>query len=595
MAKVSIIVPVYQVEKYLKRCVDSLIRQTFTDFEIVLVDDESLDASGLICDGYSMQDNRIHVIHQEHSGLSAARNTGLEYVFSIGGCEWITFVDSDDWVHPEYLNALLSAADRYNLEIAACGHVKVRDKTPDTLWEGGSSVWDTGDYYKNRSTAVWGKLYSKKTIGDLRFPEGRIYEDEFFVYKALFQYHQIAYIDQPLYYYFQNNMGIMRKKWTPNRLDAVDALEEQLAFFEERGYEDLAKHTYHRLLRNIKSNLDNLQNCKDISDQERQQLFYKLEDQQRVLTEKYRGFDIGQNNEDRDKESKPSDVSQPHDGNEVENQIIENMMLPTKEHNTEGRLRYFLQRLKEDRFMFEELVKRDFKKKYKRTVLGMGWSVLSPLLTLLVMRLVFTRFFGRNMAHYTTYLFAGNLVFSYFKEQTSGGMYSLMSNAHIFTKINVPKYMFLIAKCVSAVINFALTLVVFFIFVVIDKVSFSPTMFAVIYPIITLTMFNIGVGMILSALYVFFRDTQYLYDVFTLLLMYVSAIFYTVDNFPLWIQRVFLLNPVYCNIKYVRVVVLDGNLPSLPYHLLLLGYGAVALLIGGIVYKKCNQKFLYYV
>ena len=245
--------------------------------------------------------------------------------------------------------------------------------------------------------------------------------------------------------------------------------------------------------------------------------------------------------------------------------------------------------------MFEELVKRDFKQKYKRTVLGMGWSVLSPLLTLLVMRLVFTNFFGRNMEHYTTYLFAGNLMFSYFKESTNGGMQSLMWNAHIFTKINVPKYMFLFSKSVSAVINFGLTLLVFFVFVAIDGVPFGSSMLAIIYPIITLTMFNVGVGLILSAMFVFFRDAQYLYDVFTLLLMYMSAIFFTVDSFPAWVQRLFLLNPVYCNIKYVRVIFLDGNLPSLPYHLLLLGYGVAALVIGGLIYKKNNQKFLYYV
>ena len=245
--------------------------------------------------------------------------------------------------------------------------------------------------------------------------------------------------------------------------------------------------------------------------------------------------------------------------------------------------------------MFEELVKRDFKQKYKRTVLGMGWSVLSPLLTLLVMRLVFTNFFGRNMEHYTTYLFAGNLMFSYFKESTNGGMQSLMWNAHIFTKINVPKYMFLFSKSVSAVINFGLTLLVFFVFVAIDGVPFGSSMLAIIYPIITQTMFNVGVGLILSAMFVFFRDAQYLYDVFTLLLMYMSAIFFTVDSFPAWVQRLFLLNPVYCNIKYVRVIFLDGNLPSLPYHLLLLGYGVAALVIGGLIYKKNNQKFLYYV
>ena len=251
--------------------------------------------------------------------------------------------------------------------------------------------------------------------------------------------------------------------------------------------------------------------------------------------------------------------------------------------------------MNERRFLFEELVKRDFKQKYKRTALGMGWSVLSPLLTLLVMRLVFTRFFGRNMEHYTTYLFAGNLMFSYFKESTNGGMQSLMANAGIFTKINVPKYMFLFSKNVSAVINFALTLVVFFIFVAIDGVPFRPSMFGIIYPIITLTMFNVGVGMILSAMFVFFRDTQYLYDVFTMLLMYLSAIFYNADAYTGWVQRLFLMNPVYCNIKYVRVVVLEGHLPSLAFHGLILLYGMLALIIGGTIYKVCNQKFLYYV
>ena len=100
-------------------------------------------------------------------------------------------------------------------------------------------------------------------------------------------------------------------------------------------------------------------------------------------------------------------------------------------------LKNTLQRLKESQFLFEELVKRDYKKKYKRTILGMAWSILSPLLTLLIMRVVFTRFFGQGMTHYTTYLFCGNLVFSFFTESTSQGMTSLVGNAGIFTKVNV--------------------------------------------------------------------------------------------------------------------------------------------------------------
>ena len=258
-------------------------------------------------------------------------------------------------------------------------------------------------------------------------------------------------------------------------------------------------------------------------------------------------------------------------------------------------MKRFLHRLKNNQFMFEELVKRDFKQKYKGTALGMAWSILSPLLTLLVMRLVFTQFFGRHMEHYTTYLFAGNLVFSYFRESTRGGMNSLMANAHIFTKINVPKYLFLLSKNVSALINFGLTLCVFFAFVIIDKVPFKLSFLAIIYPISTLVLLNVGIGMILSALYVFFRDFQYIYDVFLMLLMYSSAIFYTVDGYSPWIQRIFLCNPVYCNIKYIRVIVLEGHLPSLAFHFLLLFYAVLALVIGGWIYKKENHKFLYYV
>lgn len=251
--------------------------------------------------------------------------------------------------------------------------------------------------------------------------------------------------------------------------------------------------------------------------------------------------------------------------------------------------------LKKRQFLFEELVKRDFKQKYKRTVLGMWWSILSPLLTLLVMRLVFTQFFGRNMEHYTTYLFAGNLMFSYYREATTGGMNALMANKHIFTKINVPKYIFLLTKNVSAVINFGLTLLVFFLFAAIDGVAFSWKFITILYPILCLMLFNIGVGLILSALFVFFRDIQYLYDVFTMLLMYMSAIFYTVDSYSPTIQRLFLCNPVYCAIKYVRTVVLNGSIPSVQFHLLLLLYALAALAVGGLIYKKKNHEFLYYV
>lgn len=247
------------------------------------------------------------------------------------------------------------------------------------------------------------------------------------------------------------------------------------------------------------------------------------------------------------------------------------------------------------RFLFEELVKRDFKKKYKRTVLGMVWSILSPLLTLLVMRLVFTQFFGRSMEHYTTYLFCGNLVFSYFNEATSQGMSSLMGNAGIFTKVNIPKYLFLFSKNVQTLINFGITLCVFFLFCIMDQIVFTWKLVLLIYPVLCLVLFNIGVGLILSALFVFFRDIQYLWSVFTQLLMYMSAIFYTIDSYSYTVQCLFLLNPVYLFIRYFRKIVIDATIPTVWFHLLMLVDVAVVLGLGCWMYKKYNHRFLYYV
>ncbi len=247
------------------------------------------------------------------------------------------------------------------------------------------------------------------------------------------------------------------------------------------------------------------------------------------------------------------------------------------------------------KFLFEELVKRDFKKKYKRTVLGMVWSVLSPLMMLLVMRLVFTQFFGRNTPHYTTYLFCGNLVFSFFNESSGQGMSSLMSNAGIFTKVNVPKYLFLLSKNVQCLINFGLTLCVFFIFCVIDRITFTWKFILLLYPICCLVVFNIGIGLILSALFVFFRDIQYLWGIFTQLLMYMSAIFYTIDKYSKTTQNLFLLNPVYLFIRYFRKIVIEATIPTPQFHLLMAADMLLAIGIGSWMYKKYNHRFLYYV
>lgn len=252
-------------------------------------------------------------------------------------------------------------------------------------------------------------------------------------------------------------------------------------------------------------------------------------------------------------------------------------------------------KLKTYQFLFEELVKRDFKKRYNRTVLGIVWSVLSPLLMLSVVAVIFGNFFGRSIEHYVIYLFSGQIIFNYFTEATNEGMLALVNNSSIFSKVNVPKYLFLFSKNISAIINFLIILFIYFFFVALEGINFTWKFVLLIYPIICLITINVGIGLILSALYIFFRDIQYLYRIFTQVVMYGSAIFYSIDILPQHLQMLFYCNPVFVCITYFRSIVLHNAIPDLRLHLLLVGYALLLFGIGCWVYKKYNYKFLYYV
>lgn len=254
-----------------------------------------------------------------------------------------------------------------------------------------------------------------------------------------------------------------------------------------------------------------------------------------------------------------------------------------------------MERLQTYQFMFYELVRRDFILKYKRTFLGVVWSVLSPLMLLSIQILVFTNFFGSDIPHYTIFLFSGNLIYSYFSEATQSGLMALASNASIFAKVPMPKYLCVFSRNVSSLINFALTLCIFFIFVYMDGLSFSVKYFLLLYAILCMVVFNSGVSLLLSSLYMFFRDLSYLYNIFVLGLMYLSAVFYSIDIFSPWIRQLFLLNPLYVYINYFRLIVINGTIPDGFYHCLMLLYSLLALGAGWLFYKKYNNEFLYYI
>ena len=250
---------------------------------------------------------------------------------------------------------------------------------------------------------------------------------------------------------------------------------------------------------------------------------------------------------------------------------------------------------RERQFLFEELVRRDFKKKYKRSILGIGWSALSPMMTLAVLWFVFSQFFGRSMEHFTTYLLCGNVLFTYFSDGTREGMVSLRANASIYSKVKVPKFLFLLSKNIQVLINFSLSLAIVIAFALSDRIAVGWHWLLLLYPIVTLTLLNIGIGAVLSAFFVFFDDMFHLWNVFVQLIMYGSAIFYPVACLPSEFQMALACNPVYRHIAYFREVLIAQAIPSVEDHLILLGTSLLAVLAGFWMYRRYDSEFLYYV
>ena len=237
MSKIGIIVPIYNVENFLDRCINSIILQTYTDFTLILVNDGSPDNCPQICDEYANQDSRIVVIHQENKGLSAARNAGIEWLFHNSECEWITFIDSDDWIHPEYLQKLLESAEKYNVPISICGFEQTHGAPPSVTSQDLEPIlYNTEEFYVKHNVnanIAGGKLYKKECFLHIRYPLGKLHEDEFTTYKILFSTQYVAVIHAPLYAYFINPKSIMHSTWTPRRMDALDAYTERLVYFKK--------------------------------------------------------------------------------------------------------------------------------------------------------------------------------------------------------------------------------------------------------------------------------------------------------------------------------------------------------------------------
>lgn len=228
------IIPVYLVNHYLYRCLKTLISQSIIETGFILVDDGSFDNSGQICDEYALKDSRIVVIHKSNGGLSDARNIGIEWTYNCSDSEWITFIDSDDWVHPKYIEALYNAVKDSGLKISSCNLKRTSQYGIDDIVDIGYKIESSEDVYtqfgKKAVSYAVARLYHRSLFENIRFPKGKLFEDVFTSYKIFLSVDKIAYIEAPLYYYFYNENGIVHQRWSPKRMDEFDAYEEQLEY-----------------------------------------------------------------------------------------------------------------------------------------------------------------------------------------------------------------------------------------------------------------------------------------------------------------------------------------------------------------------------
>lgn len=258
MSKVSIIVPVYNVEEYLERCINSILKQTLKDIEIILVNDGSTDRSREICKEYLKKDKRIMLINKKNGGLSSARNEGIKKASG----EYIAFVDSDDIICENMMEILYYACIEMNCTIAQCQYKRFNEdeevNTEKFVVNPDIEIISNINVLKNlynenyiNTIVAWNKLYKKEIFKDIRYPEGKLHEDEYLTYKILYNSNKIAIINEQLYFYRSNPTSITKSKYKIERLDSIEALEERYNFFLQRNLDELADKTLNKYARNI--------------------------------------------------------------------------------------------------------------------------------------------------------------------------------------------------------------------------------------------------------------------------------------------------------------------------------------------------------
>ena len=266
--KICVIVPLYKVEKYLPRCVESILAQTYSNYELILVDDGSPDNCPKMCDEYAEKYSFIHVIHKENGGQGAARNVALDWAYKNLDFTYITFIDSDDYVHRKYFEVLLNALTANGVDISCCGYVvngnfeqeiDLNNQTVQVNSANELCFFQSHDVFN--IGVPWGRLFKKELFRYLRYPTDRYYEDGFTVYKALFAVEKIALCSAKLYCWFQNEDSTTRSTPNPKKInDYIDAMVETVNYLKVNGFNKAYRQEvntfFYRLTLNEKTNGD---------------------------------------------------------------------------------------------------------------------------------------------------------------------------------------------------------------------------------------------------------------------------------------------------------------------------------------------------
>jgi ABC-type polysaccharide/polyol phosphate export permease len=238
------------------------------------------------------------------------------------------------------------------------------------------------------------------------------------------------------------------------------------------------------------------------------------------------------------------------------------------------------------------LVKRDFVARYRKSLLGVLWSLLNPLLTMLVMTLVFSHIFRFAIENFPVYLLSGQIIFGFFSESTTLAMGSVIGGEGIIKKVYVPKYIFPVSRVLSSLVNLAFSLLAFLFVFIVTGVPFRATMLLIPIPILYTFVFSLGVAMLMATLAVFFRDLTYLYGILLTLLMYLTPLFYPVEMLPERLIPYMGLNPIYHYIDYLRDLALRGIVPGLWDNVVCIGFALAALCCGMYAFMSRQENFI---